>query len=210
MPPPIVLLDNFDSFTWNLVEQFRSDGFPVTVFRNSVPAAVVVETLQRPGSILVLSPGPGHPSAAGNMPELLKSQLGRVPVIGICLGHQAIINAYGGEVGGAREVFHGKHSLITHNGEAMFRGLPCPLQVARYHSLAGTRIPPELDVVANMEDTVMAVVHQRDRVCGFQFHPESIMTPQGGVLLRQTVAWAIGPDTIPAVGAFCAKAGNGP
>lgn len=191
MPSKIVLLDNFDSFTYNLVDQFRADGFHVTVYRNSVPARVIAEKLNHDESILVLSPGPGHPSEAGCMPELVGNVLGRIPVIGICLGHQAIINAYGGEVGNANEVFHGKHSLIQHSGKKMFAGLPSPLQVARYHSLAGTRIPAELEVIATMNETVMAVANQRDRVCGFQFHPESIMTPQGSILLQKTVEWAL-------------------
>ncbi len=191
MASHIVLLDNFDSFTYNLVDQFRSDGFQVTVYRNSVPADIVADRLDRDKSILVLSPGPGHPSDAGCMPELIVKVLGRVPVIGICLGHQAIINAYGGEVGSANEVFHGKHSLIQHCGERMFAGLPSPLQVARYHSLAGTRIPAGLEVIATMNETVMAVANQRDRVCGFQFHPESIMTPHGSSLLQKTIEWAL-------------------
>jgi anthranilate synthase/aminodeoxychorismate synthase-like glutamine amidotransferase len=190
MTANIVLLDNFDSFTWNLVDQFRSDGLHVTVFRNNVPAAVVVDALASETTVLVLSPGPGHPSAAGCMPELIRLVRGRNPIIGICLGHQAIIESYGGTVGGANEVFHGKHSLITHTGQHMFANLPCPLQVARYHSLAGTHIPESLDVVATMDDTIMAVLNQQDRVCGFQFHPESIMTPQGISLLQQTIGWA--------------------
>jgi anthranilate synthase/aminodeoxychorismate synthase-like glutamine amidotransferase len=187
----IVLLDNFDSFTWNLVDQLRTQGDTVTVYRNHVDPAVVVEALDGPGSILVLSPGPGHPSEAGCMPRLLQTLRGRVPIIGICLGHQAIVELYGGTVGGANEVFHGKYSLIRHCGTHMFAGLPCPLQVARYHSLAGTRIPECLEVVATMNETNMAVVHPGDRVCGFQFHPESIMTPNGIDLLRQTIAWAL-------------------
>lgn len=191
MATPIVLLDNFDSFTYNLVDQFRSDGFEVTVYRNSVPTDVVAKQLERDDSILVLSPGPGHPSDAGCMPELIGKVVGRVPIIGICLGHQAIINAYGGEVGSAGEVFHGKHSLIEHSGEQMFAGLPSPLQVARYHSLAGTSIPAKLEVIAKMGETVMAVMNEKDKVCGFQFHPESIMTPQGSSLLQQTVKWAL-------------------
>ena len=112
-------------------------------------------------------------------------------MIGICLGHQAIIEAYGGQVGNANEVFHGKPSMIQHNDEAMFAGLPQPLQVARYHSLAGTEIPKELEVVARMDETVMAVVSVSDRVCGFQFHPESLMTPQGVTLLENTLAWSV-------------------
>ena len=129
------------------------------------------------------------------MPDLIKQLRGDVPMIGICLGHQAIIEAYGGTVGSANEVFHGKPSMIKHTSEAMFADLPCPLQVARYHSLAGTMIPPDLQVVAEMDETVMAVLNSADRVCGFQFHPESVMTPQGITLLENTLAWALGDST---------------
>lgn len=191
MPSKVVLIDNFDSFTYNLVDQFRSDGNEVRVFRNNVSVETVEDALSKsPDSILVFSPGPGHPCDAGCMPQLIANQRGRTPIIGICLGHQAIIEAYGGTIGNANEVFHGKPSLIQHTAKAMFAGLPCPLQVARYHSLAGTKIPNELEVIAELDGTIMAVLNETDRVCGFQFHPESIMTPQGRTLLQNTLAWA--------------------
>ncbi len=190
MSANIVLIDNFDSFTYNLVDQFRASGHRVTIFRNQVSPEVVACCLQEsPEAVLVFSPGPGHPRDAGCMPELINKYRGKLPMIGICLGHQAIIEAYGGEVGSANEVFHGKASLIEHTGNAMFEGLPCPLQVARYHSLAGTEIPDALEVVARMDDTIMAVLNRADRVVGFQFHPESVMTPQGITLLENTLAW---------------------
>lgn len=188
----LVLLDNFDSFTYNLVDQFRRDGQSVTVYRNNVAPQVILECLQQSASsLLVLSPGPGHPRDAGCMPELLRHVRGRFPVIGICLGHQAIIEHYGGTVGSAGEVFHGKPSQIEHCGDWMFAGLPQPLQVGRYHSLAGTRIPQSLRVTARMQQTIMGVAQAEDRMCGFQFHPESILTPRGMQLLRQTVAWSL-------------------
>lgn len=191
MSAHIVLIDNFDSFTYNLVDQFRASGNRVTIFRNQVTPEVVGQSLQEsPDAVLVLSPGPGHPKDSGCMPELIGRYRGKIPIIGICLGHQAIIEAYGGKVGNANEVFHGKASLIEHAGSAMFQGLPCPLQVARYHSLAGTEIPGELEVVARMDDTIMAVLNEADRVVGFQFHPESVLTPQGITLLENTLAWA--------------------
>jgi len=193
MPANIVLIDNFDSFTYNLVDQFRSGGHRVTIFRNQVKASVVEACVDSDTeSILLFSPGPGHPQEAGCMPELVQRRRGITPMIGVCLGHQAIIEAYGGVVGNANDVFHGKASLIQHRGLAMFSGLPCPLQVARYHSLAGTTIPADLEVIAEMGDTVMAVMNQADRVCGFQFHPESVMTPQGITLLENTLDWALG------------------
>ncbi|PIJ51809.1 anthranilate synthase component II [Erwinia sp. OLTSP20] len=188
----ILLLDNVDSFTYNLVDQLRAAGHQVVVYRNSVPVTTLTErlkTMEQP--VLMLSPGPGSPSQAGCMPELLRQQRGRLPIIGICLGHQAIIEAYGGHVGQAGEILHGKASAISHDGEAMFAGLSNPLPVARYHSLVGSNTPTELIVNATFNGMVMAVRHQHDRICGFQFHPESILTTQGARLLEQTLAWAL-------------------
>jgi anthranilate synthase/aminodeoxychorismate synthase-like glutamine amidotransferase len=197
MAANIVLLDNFDSFTYNLVDQLRADKHHVTIFRNKVDVATIERSLAKSErSVLVLSPGPGHPQQAGCMPTLIERIVGRLPIIGICLGHQALIQHYGGTVGSAGEVFHGKASWIQHTGEWMFHGLPNPLQVGRYHSLVGTRIPAELAITARMNDTIMGVANLRDRCCGFQFHPESILTPRGIDLLRQTVDWALQIDAI--------------
>ncbi len=188
----ILLLDNIDSFTWNLVDQLRANGHQVVIYRNQVPAHTILARLaQMENPVLMLSPGPGAPSQAGCMPELLNTLRGRLPIIGICLGHQAIVEAYGGHVGQAGEILHGKASAITHDGEAMFAGLPNPLPVARYHSLVGSRVPATLTVNATFNDMIMAVRHDTDRVCGFQFHPESILTTLGARLLEQTLAWAL-------------------
>ncbi len=188
----ILLLDNIDSFTYNLADQLRANGHNVVIYRNSVPAQALIErlgTMDNP--VLMLSPGPGTPSEAGCMPELLTRMRGKLPIIGICLGHQAIVEAYGGYVGQAGEILHGKASSIEHDGQAMFAGLANPLPVARYHSLVGSNIPAGLTINANFNGMVMAVRHDADRVCGFQFHPESILTTQGARLLEQTLAWAL-------------------
>ena len=188
----ILLIDNVDSFTYNLVDQLRASGNNVVIYRNQIPADIIVEKLsQLENPVLLLSPGPGTPSQAGCMPELLQRLRGQLPIIGICLGHQAIVEAYGGHVGQAGEILHGKASSITHDQQAMFAGMPNPLPVARYHSLVGSQIPSGLTVNARFGDMVMAVRHDRDRVCGFQFHPESILTSQGARLLEQTLAWAL-------------------
>ncbi|QKJ87291.1 Anthranilate synthase component II [Paramixta manurensis] len=188
----ILLLDNIDSFTWNLVDQLRAFGHNVVIYRNNVPADALIERLQEmENPLLMLSPGPGAPSEAGCMPELLQRLRGRLPIVGICLGHQAIVEAYGGYVGQAGEILHGKASSISHDGEAMFAGLSNPLPVARYHSLVGSNTPDELTINATFNGMVMAVRHDADRVCGFQFHPESILTSQGARLLEQTLAWAL-------------------
>lgn len=185
----IVLLDNFDSFTYNLVDQFRSLGHPVKIYRNSVDAKKIKAELDAiPNSVLVLSPGPGCPSEAGCMPELIQLCRGQVPILGICLGHQALIEHYGGIVGPAEEIMHGKSSDINHCGNRMFAGLSQPLPVARYHSLVGTFVPDSLKIVASFNDMPMAIYQEQDRVIGFQFHPESILTSEGAKLLEASLA----------------------
>lgn len=188
----ILLLDNIDSFTYNLVDQLRAFGHNVVIYRNSVPAETLIERLQAmENPVLMLSPGPGAPAEAGCMPELLNRLRGHLPIIGICLGHQAIVEAYGGHVGQAGEILHGKASVITHDDQGMFQGLTNPLPVARYHSLVGSNVPEALTVNATFNGMVMAVRDDKHRVCGFQFHPESILTTQGASLLEKTLAWAL-------------------
>ncbi|ACT07016.1 glutamine amidotransferase of anthranilate synthase [Dickeya chrysanthemi Ech1591] len=188
----ILLLDNIDSFTYNLVDQLRASGHNVVVYRNQLPADIIIDRLQHlEKPVLMLSPGPGTPSEAGCMPALLQRLRGQLPIIGICLGHQAIVEAYGGHVGQAGEILHGKASSVEHDGQAMFSGLPSPLPVARYHSLVGSNIPAELVINASFNGMVMAVRHDEHRVCGFQFHPESILTTHGARLLNQTLDWAL-------------------
>ncbi|MBR9857861.1 MAG: aminodeoxychorismate/anthranilate synthase component II [Gammaproteobacteria bacterium] len=184
----IFLLDNYDSFTYNLVDQFRTLGATVRIYRNTVPVAQLLAAMeQAEHPVLVLSPGPGKPSDAGNMPTLIRECLGRFPILGICLGHQALVEHYGGTVESAGEIKHGKSSLISHSGKDMFAGLSQPLPVARYHSLVGTHIPDSLEVIADYNGMTMAVQDKSNRVLGFQFHPESIMTTDGARLLAQSL-----------------------
>ncbi|MDX1302026.1 aminodeoxychorismate/anthranilate synthase component II [Photobacterium sp.] len=186
----IVLLDNFDSFTYNLVDQFRSLGYPVTIYRNSLSVIQMERALgEKDNPVLVLSPGPGAPADAGCMPALIQRVKGKVPIIGICLGHQAIVEAYGGKVEGAGDIVHGKAAMMTHNHHPVFGDLPNPLSIARYHSLVATRVPESLENIADVNGLVMAVTNDADRVCGFQFHPESILTTQGAQLLTNTLDW---------------------
>ncbi|RQW63381.1 aminodeoxychorismate/anthranilate synthase component II [Vibrio viridaestus] len=187
----IIFIDNFDSFTYNLVDQFRSLGHNVTVYRNSISAATIASAaLETPNSIIVLSPGPGTPSNAGCMPELIQTLKGKVPMIGICLGHQAIVEAYGGTVSGAGQIIHGKVSMMEHNNHPTYESLPSPFAIARYHSLVAREVPQTLTVTAEVDGLVMSVVHEQDKVCGFQFHPESIMTTYGAKLLSNAISWA--------------------
>jgi anthranilate synthase component 2 len=188
----IVFIDNFDSFTYNLVDQFRSLGHQVTIYRNNISVAQIQAALsQLDNPVVVLSPGPGAPSEAGCMPDLIQALKGQVPIIGICLGHQAIVEAYGGTVAGAGEIIHGKVSMMEHQNHAIYQSLPSPLAIARYHSLVATMVPDSLQVTAEVNGLVMSVVQEQDKVCGFQFHPESIMTTYGATLLANAIDWAL-------------------
>lgn len=191
----VFLLDNFDSFTYNLVDELRSLGLELIVYRNSVPAQLVLSKMQEKAEhtnkqvMLMLSPGPGNPSQAGSMLALLALVKGQFPVLGICLGHQAIVESYGGDIVRSNEVMHGKSSLIEHSGDKMFTNMPQPLPVARYHSLMADNMPKELSVLAQFNDIPMAVAHIEDKMLGFQFHPESILTAQGSQLLMQSIQY---------------------
>ncbi|WP_432453818.1 MULTISPECIES: aminodeoxychorismate/anthranilate synthase component II [unclassified Agarivorans] len=192
MTHSVFLLDNFDSFTYNLVDQFRSQGLDVHIYRNHLSASEIKQHIDACPDlpVLVLSPGPGNPQQAGCMLELIDLCKGQVPIIGICLGHQALVESYGGEVGKAEEIVHGKSSLIEHDNQLMFEGLTNPLPVARYHSLVATKMPTGLTVNAHYQQMPMAIINQQDKVIGFQFHPESILTSEGASLLARSLDWA--------------------
>ena len=179
----ILLVDNYDSFTYNLAHLFGELGAEVDVRRNDVIDADEAEKLEP--SHLVVSPGPGRPADAGATLEVIRRLAPKVPTLGVCLGHQAIVEVFGGEVGRAKSIVHGKASVISHDGLGLFRGLPDDFIAGRYHSLAATSIPEELDVSATCADgEVMAVRHRELRVDGVQFHPESVLTPIGPDLAR--------------------------
>jgi anthranilate synthase/aminodeoxychorismate synthase-like glutamine amidotransferase len=177
----ILLVDNYDSFTYNLAHLFGELGAEVVVRRNDAIDADEAERLAP--SHLVLSPGPGRPENAGVSVELVKRL--RVPTLGVCLGHQAIVAAFGGEIGQARRLVHGKASPIEHDGRGLFSGLPESFEAGRYHSLAATAVPECLEVSASCaEGEVMGVRHRELPVDGVQFHPESVLTPVGPQLAR--------------------------
>ncbi len=191
-PIRVTVVDNFDSFTFNLVDEFARRGCPVTVWRNDTPVPHLLKELDRAPTghqLLVLSPGPGSPADAGCCIEFIRRIAGRVPILGVCLGHQAIIEAYGGTVGPAGEVVHGRSSALTHDGDVIFDGLHSPFVVGRYHSLAGTEIRAPIRPIAWSGSIVMAVRHQTLPILGVQFHPESILTPEGGLLLQNVLHW---------------------
>jgi anthranilate synthase/aminodeoxychorismate synthase-like glutamine amidotransferase len=185
----LLLIDNYDSFTYNLAHLFEELGADVTVVRNDAVDADAAERLG-PGH-LVISPGPGRPADAGATVAVLRRLAPRVPTLGVCLGHQAIVEAFGGDVGQAKRLVHGKASAVAHDGRGIFSELPDPLEAGRYHSLAATRVPACLEVSARTEDgEVMAVRHRELRVDGIQFHPESVLTPAGRALLSNFLAGA--------------------
>jgi anthranilate synthase/aminodeoxychorismate synthase-like glutamine amidotransferase len=179
----ILIVDNYDSFTYNLAHLFQELGSVVTVLRND---EIDADGAQRMApSHLVVSPGPGRPSDAGASLEIVE-RLGRtVPTLGVCLGHQVIVEAFGGEVGSAKRLVHGKASSVAHDGRGLFDGLPSPFEAGRYHSLAATSVPESLEVCATTEDgEVMAVRHRQLPIDGIQFHPESVLTPLGADIGR--------------------------
>ena len=178
----ILLIDNYDSFTFNLVQAFRVLGADVDVLRND--ALTAEEALARPHDAVVVSPGPCTPAEAGISVDVCRES--KNPLLGVCLGHQCLIDAFGGRVGRAAQVRHGKTSPIRHDGAGVFRGLPNPLIAARYHSLVALEIPPVLTVSARTadRDECMAVRHRTLPLIGVQFHPESFLTPDGPRLLH--------------------------
>lgn len=188
----LFMLDNLDSFTYNLVDEFQCLGFETTIYRNTLSGDFIfnkmLEHTNQTGEkvILVLSPGPGEPKNAGCLMALIKLCAGRVPMLGICLGHQALIEHYGGSVGRADEVVHGKASPINHCGSGAFANIKNPLPVARYHSLVGKKIPDALTVIADYNNMPMAISREKDAVLAYQFHPESILTTFGATLLAQS------------------------
>ena len=174
----LLMIDNYDSFTWNLVHLFEELGAEVDVFRND--AITVAEAQALAPDRLVISPGPGRPEDAGVSVELIRSLGASVPTLGVCLGHQAIVEAFGGRVGRAQALLHGKSSAVRHDGEGVYAGLPEEIEAGRYHSLAALEVPAELVVTAQTEDgEVMGVRHRVLRIEGVQFHPESVLTPSG-------------------------------
>jgi len=179
----VLMIDNYDSFTYNLVHLFEQLGAEVVVRRND--AITPAEADELAPDRLVVSPGPGRPVDAGVSVELIRHLGPSVPTLGVCLGHQAIVEAFGGEIGQARALLHGKASRISHDGRGIFEGLPEELEAGRYHSLAATRVPDELEVTARTADgEVMGVRHRTYPVEGVQFHPESVLTPLGPELAR--------------------------
>lgn len=184
----ILMIDNYDSFTYNLVQYLQMIGSEVKVVRNDAITVAEV-SLMSPGGI-VISPGPGKPENAGITVPLIRELSGKIPILGVCLGHQGIAKAFGGQVIKAKNIMHGKTSMVTSDGESIFRGVPNPFEAMRYHSLVASRehLPQCLVITAESEDgEIMGIRHREHLTEGIQFHPESIMTRVGKRLLRNFV-----------------------
>jgi anthranilate synthase/aminodeoxychorismate synthase-like glutamine amidotransferase len=182
--PKLLLIDNYDSFTYNLVQAFLVLGADVRVFRND--AIDVTEAQALAPTHLCISPGPGTPYDAGVSMDMIRAFAGRIPVFGVCLGHQSIVEVFGGKVVRAGRLMHGKTSPIDHDGRTLFAGLPNPCEIGRYHSLIAQpeSLPPVLEVTARTpEGEIMGVRHKDLVVEGVQYHPESVLTPDGPALM---------------------------
>jgi len=181
----LLLIDNYDSFTYNLVQAFLVLDTEVLVYRNDEITVAEAEALNP--THLCISPGPGRPSDAGVSLEMIAAFEGKIPVLGVCLGHQSMVQYFGGDIISAAHLMHGKTSFIEHDGDVLFEGLSDPLEVGRYHSLAADRekMPDSLVVTARTENgEVMGVRHKTLPMVGVQFHPESVLTPEGDALLN--------------------------
>jgi anthranilate synthase component 2 len=182
----VLLIDNYDSFSYNLYQLIGSIDTDIKVIRNDEMTVDAVERMSP--NYIILSPGPGKPSDAGICETVIKQLAGKTPILGVCLGHQAIYEAFGGTVSYAKKLMHGKMSKVNINAEnKLFKGLPSVIDAARYHSLAGIKdtLPEDLEIIAETADgEVMAVCHKKYPVYGLQFHPESILTPKGKIIIE--------------------------
>ena len=180
----MLLIDNYDSFTYNLVQAFAAHGAEVMVYRNDMIS--VAEGIALKPTHLVISPGPGRPENAGVSLQMIAAFAGKVPVLGVCLGHQSIVQQQGGEIVRAERLMHGKTSEISHDGKTVFEGISQPFEVGRYHSLCAEieSLPDTLEVTAETDSgVIMGVRHKSLQIEGVQFHPESVLTPEGDTLM---------------------------
>ncbi len=193
----VLFIDNFDSFTYNLVDDFCKRNCDAKVYRSDTPLKKLKQIAEQFGpDLLLISPGPGTPDTAGVSLEATNHFKDKLPIFGVCLGHQVIVQHFGGKIGHAPEPMHGKGSRVTHNGKGIFQGVENPLQVGRYHSLCANvqELPDCLEKTAEFESIVMAVEHKELPIYGVQFHPESILTPAGGKIIANILSIASGGE----------------
>lgn len=184
----VLFIDNFDSFTYNLVDDFGKRQCQTKVYRADTPLEELKGVAQQlEPDLVVISPGPGKPDTAGVSLEAVDYFKGRVSIFGVCLGHQVIVQYFGGKIGHAPEPMHGKPSRVSHNEKGLFTGIENPLQAGRYHSLMAQQLPDCLEKTAEFEGVVMGVQHRELPIYGVQFHPESILTPAGGRIIENVL-----------------------
>ena len=184
----VLFIDNFDSFTYNLVDEFGKRDCPTKVYRADTPLEEIIKVAgEFAPDLLLLSPGPGTPDKAGVTLAALDYFRDKLPIFGVCLGHQSIVQYFGGKVGHAPDVMHGKSSKITHTSMGVFEGLENPLHAGRYHSLCAMTLPECLEETANYGGVVMGIQHKTLPIYGVQFHPESILTPTGGKVIENMI-----------------------
>ncbi len=187
----VLFIDNFDSFTYNLVDDFCKRNCQARVYRGDTAIEELVRVAgEFEPDLLVISPGPGTPDTAGVSLAAVDYFKDKLPIFGVCLGHQVIVQYFGGKVGHAPKPMHGKPSRITHNGQGVFAGAENPLQAGRYHSLCALELPDCLEMTADFEGVVMGVRHKELPIFGVQFHPESILTPAGGRIIENVLSIA--------------------
>ena len=189
MKPRLLLIDNYDSFTYNLVQAFLVLGADVSVYRNDEISTD--QALEFNPTHLCISPGPGRPEDAGISLDMIATFEKRVPILGVCLGHQSLVSHFGGRIVPADRLMHGKTSMVHHDGQSIFRGLSEPFEAGRYHSLAAETqsMPSVLEITARTEqDEIMGVRHRELPLEGVQFHPESVLTPEGDDLMKNFLA----------------------
>jgi len=191
--PHLLLIDNYDSFTYNLVQAFLVLGAEVDVYRNDQIS--VAQALELDPTHLCISPGPGRPEDAGVSLDMIAAFETRVPILGVCLGHQSLVSHFGGRIVSAERLMHGKTSMVHHDGKSVYRGLSEPFEAGRYHSLAAEHetLPAILDISARTElDEIMGVRHRELPIEGVQFHPESVLTPEGDNLMKNFLELSAG------------------
>lgn len=187
----VLFVDNFDSFTYNLVDDFCKRNCQAKVYRSDTDIEVLKAAANKfAPDLLVISPGPGTPDTAGVSLSVVDYFKDKLPILGVCLGHQVIVQYFGGEIGHAPEPVHGKPSRVTHNEKGIFAGVENPLQAGRYHSLCAIKLPDCLEKTAEFEGIVMGVQHKELPIFGVQFHPESILTPAGGKIIENVLSIA--------------------
>lgn len=187
----VLFIDNFDSFTYNLVDEFEKRNCKVLVYRNNIDIKIIEQSIKKfKPDLIVISPGPGTPKQAGISKEIIENYYEKIPIFGVCLGHQCIIEVFGGRIDKAVETVHGKPSKIAHDNLDIFKDIENPFQAGRYHSLIGYDIPYCLEISARTveRDLIMAVRHKEFPIIGVQFHPESILTPVGGQIIENLIS----------------------